>query len=306
MSEPLIVHSHFEDIAQLAEGLADRVDEGQLILYGPTNYEEGDRVAFTLMLLDETVVVEGLAKVQSTIDGGEERDPSIRYDVVLGELDLDDRSEIMFERLYMATQGDGSRSTAAEIEEAAAPEPAEDEAADEEADVSEADDVEAEAADAADADAADAGEGEDAADEAAPEAEAEAEAEADAAEAEAAEADDAQEAAGGGDGDSEDDGDEGDASPAVEPEAYSVTDGEFVGEAPDDGEAQAESADADSDVDDADVDVDADADGGDSYDDDYGFDSDTDDAPGGIEGAVVVDGGRARSPKLRRPPRRSP
>lgn len=116
MSEALTVHSHFEDVAELAAGLADRVEEGRVILYGPNNYEAGETIPFAILLVDGSTVIEGQGVVAASVDGGEDRDPSFRYDVVLTDLQMDARSEIMFARILMA--GDtGSRETSLPVED---------------------------------------------------------------------------------------------------------------------------------------------------------------------------------------------
>lgn len=116
MSEALTVHSHFEDVAELAAGLADRVEEGRVILYGPNNYDAGETIPFAILLVDGSTVIEGHGVVAASVDGGEDRDPSFRYDVVLTDLQMDARSEIMFARILMA--GDtGSRETSLPAEE---------------------------------------------------------------------------------------------------------------------------------------------------------------------------------------------
>jgi len=118
MSEALTVHSHFEDVAELAAGLADRVEEGRVILYGPTNYEAGETIPFAILLADGSPVIEGHGVVAASVDGGEDRDPGFRYDVVLTDLQMDPRSEIMFARILMAGETE-SRQTALPDEEAA-------------------------------------------------------------------------------------------------------------------------------------------------------------------------------------------
>lgn len=116
MSEVLTVHSHFEDVAELAAGLADRVEDGRVILYGPTNYEAGETIPFAILLVDGSTVIEGHGVVAASVDGGEDRDPGFRYDVVLTDLQMDARSEIMFARILMAGET-GSRETSLPADE---------------------------------------------------------------------------------------------------------------------------------------------------------------------------------------------
>jgi hypothetical protein len=117
MSEALTVHTHFQDVAELAAGLADRVEDGRVILYGPNNYETGATIPFAILLADGSPLIEGHGVVTAAVDGGEDRDPAFRYDVVLTELEMDPRSEIMFARVLMGGE-DGSRQTALPAEEA--------------------------------------------------------------------------------------------------------------------------------------------------------------------------------------------
>ncbi|MCA9576451.1 MAG: hypothetical protein H6726_08210 [Sandaracinaceae bacterium] len=111
MSEALTVPTHFQDVAELAAGLADRVEEGRVILYGPNHYESGETIPFAILLADGSPLIEGHGVVAAAIDGGEDRDAAFRYDVVLTELQMDARSEIMFARILMSGD-DASRETA--------------------------------------------------------------------------------------------------------------------------------------------------------------------------------------------------
>jgi hypothetical protein len=102
MSDVLTVPTHFADISELASGLADRVDEGKVILYGPDAYEEGAVIGFAILLADGTAAFEGQGRVVASIDGGEDRAPETRYDVVLDSLELDGRAEVVYERILLA------------------------------------------------------------------------------------------------------------------------------------------------------------------------------------------------------------
>ena len=62
MTEVLTVPTHFGDISELSAGLADRVDEERLILYGPTAYEEGATVGFAVLLMDGSPALEGVGR----------------------------------------------------------------------------------------------------------------------------------------------------------------------------------------------------------------------------------------------------
>ena len=88
MSEAHTVHSHLEDVAPLAAGLADRAEEGRVILYGPTNYEAGETIPFAILLVDGSPVIEGHGVVAASGGGGEDRDPGFRYRLVLTRPDV--------------------------------------------------------------------------------------------------------------------------------------------------------------------------------------------------------------------------
>jgi nicotinate-nucleotide--dimethylbenzimidazole phosphoribosyltransferase len=137
MSNVLTVPTHFEDISQLAEGLVERVDENKVILYGPEPFEDGAVIQFAVLLADGSPAFEGQGRVLTSIDGGEERDPATRYDVVIDSLELDGRAEVVLERILLAG-GEGSlageetgevavpeelAAEAAPVEEAAVEEP---------------------------------------------------------------------------------------------------------------------------------------------------------------------------------------
>ena len=104
MSQVLTVPTHFNDIGELSEGFLDRVEQDTLILYGPVAYEEGSEIEFGLLLADGTAALEGVGRVRAAVDGGDDRVPETRYDIVVEALELDGRSEVVFERLVIARQ----------------------------------------------------------------------------------------------------------------------------------------------------------------------------------------------------------
>ncbi len=109
MSQVLTVPTHFNDIRELSEGFLDRVEHDTLILYGPVPYEDGSDIDFVVLLADGTSALEGKARVRAAVDGGAERVPETRYDIVLEALELDGRYEVVFERLVMARQAVSDR-----------------------------------------------------------------------------------------------------------------------------------------------------------------------------------------------------
>ncbi|MBT8454407.1 MAG: hypothetical protein KJO40_20760 [Deltaproteobacteria bacterium] len=104
MSQVLTVPTHFNDIGELSEGFLDRVERDTLILYGPVAYEDGSPIEFAVLLADGTVALEGAGVVRAAVDGGADRVPETRYDVVVEALELDGRYEVVFERLVLARQ----------------------------------------------------------------------------------------------------------------------------------------------------------------------------------------------------------
>ncbi len=104
MSQVLTVPTHFNDIGELSDGFLDRVEHDTLILYGPVAYEDGSEIEFSVLLADGSVALGGVGRVRAAVDGGEARVPETRYDVVLEALELDGRSEVVFERLVIARQ----------------------------------------------------------------------------------------------------------------------------------------------------------------------------------------------------------
>ena len=104
MSQVLTVPTHFNDIGELSDGFLDRVERDTLILYGPVPYEDGSAIEFAVLLADGTSALEGSGRVRAAVDGGAERVPETRYDVVVEALVLQGRFEVVFERLVMARQ----------------------------------------------------------------------------------------------------------------------------------------------------------------------------------------------------------
>jgi hypothetical protein len=109
MSQVLTVPTHFDDIGELSEGFLDRVEQDTLILYGPVAYEDGSEIEFAVLLADGTPALEGTGRVRAAVDGGADRVPETRYDVVVEALDLDGRYEVVFERLVLARQAVSER-----------------------------------------------------------------------------------------------------------------------------------------------------------------------------------------------------
>jgi len=122
MSEMLTVPTAFENIPDLSAGLIDRVDSDQIILYGPTAYEPGTTVDFSVLLADETPGLTGRGVVIQSVDGGEERDPSTRFDIFISNLELGEDAAEIFEGMVLERQllaGDEAGEADAESHEVA-------------------------------------------------------------------------------------------------------------------------------------------------------------------------------------------
>jgi len=109
MSKVLTVPTHFNDIGELSEGFLDRVEQDILILYGPVAYEDGAEIEFAVLLADGTPALQGQGLVRASVDGGADRVPETRYDVVVEHLNLEGRYEVVFERLVLARQAVSDR-----------------------------------------------------------------------------------------------------------------------------------------------------------------------------------------------------
>jgi hypothetical protein len=97
----LTVPTAFNDISQLAEGMSDRVDEERLMLYGPGPVDDNSWVRFSVLLMDQSIALEGIGRAVASIDGGEERPEVARFDIVLDNLQFEGTSEVVYERMLV-------------------------------------------------------------------------------------------------------------------------------------------------------------------------------------------------------------
>ncbi len=81
------------------------MDEEQVILYGPFPYDEGEELGFAILLADGTPALQGVGRVRAAVDGGEERPPEARYDIVVDSLSFEARAEVVYERILLARGG---------------------------------------------------------------------------------------------------------------------------------------------------------------------------------------------------------
>lgn len=104
MTQPLTIPTPFNDVSELTDNFATRVDETQIMLPYSEPIDEGVWLTFTVLLADGSVALEGTGRSTGAHDNGEEYPPEYRYDVVLDSLTFDGMSEVMFERILQARQ----------------------------------------------------------------------------------------------------------------------------------------------------------------------------------------------------------
>ncbi len=102
MTEAITIQTPFNDVAELTDNFATRVDETQLMLPYSQPLADDVRVAFTVLLADGSVALEGVGRTSASQDNGADYPPEYRYDVVLDSLELAGMSEVMFERFLQA------------------------------------------------------------------------------------------------------------------------------------------------------------------------------------------------------------
>ncbi len=139
MSEVLSVPTAFGDLAELAAGMVGRIDTQQLILYGPEELTQGARVPFQILLSDGSEVIRGTATVAHSIDGGEERDATTRFDHFLTELSVTASSAATLNQIHpdgvdVDIEADASAEAAEEAVDASAEDVAVEDVAVEESD----------------------------------------------------------------------------------------------------------------------------------------------------------------------------
>jgi hypothetical protein len=104
MTQPLTIPTPFNDVSELTDNFATRVDETQIMLPYSEPIEDGVWLSFTVLLADGSVALEGTGRSTGAHDNGEEYPPEYRYDVVLDSLQFAGMSEVMFERILQARQ----------------------------------------------------------------------------------------------------------------------------------------------------------------------------------------------------------
>jgi hypothetical protein len=89
MTHPLTIHSPFQDVNELVEGLAPFFTGEHLVLRAPDDVPEGEWIRFEVLLVDGTPGLSGLGQHAGTNDNGEEF-AAERFDIYLGELQFDE------------------------------------------------------------------------------------------------------------------------------------------------------------------------------------------------------------------------
>src|SRR5262245_17035988 len=100
----LTVRTSYSDISDLAEAYAQRVDDARIMLPAAQPFGDGQWIRFLVTLADGTSALEGSGRVQQTLDNGEAFPAEERYDIVLEQLQLEARAEVVFERIVLASQ----------------------------------------------------------------------------------------------------------------------------------------------------------------------------------------------------------
>jgi hypothetical protein len=120
-------------IGELVEQLAASVGEASISLPVQRRVGEGDWVRFHVALEDGSPVIEGIGRSLGSIPRGS---PIDHYELHLGELQLDERNQIMHERILLAKAAseDGDNTGATKLSDAALTEIERDALADEKTD----------------------------------------------------------------------------------------------------------------------------------------------------------------------------
>jgi hypothetical protein len=104
MTHSLTIHSPFNDLSELVEGLSPFYTGEHLVVRAPADVPEGDWIRFEILLTDGTPGLTGLGRHAGTNDNGEDFGAE-RFDVYLGELQVDEgRSDVIWERIVLAYQ----------------------------------------------------------------------------------------------------------------------------------------------------------------------------------------------------------
>ena len=104
MTHSLTIHSPFNDLSELVEGLSPFYTGEHLVVRAPADVPEGEWIRFEILLTDGTPGLTGLGRHAGTNDNGEDFGAE-RFDVYLGEMQVDEgRSDVIWERIVLAYQ----------------------------------------------------------------------------------------------------------------------------------------------------------------------------------------------------------
>jgi len=102
MAQALDVKTRHDDVAELIRHLASRVDDENIVLAGGKDIPAGEWVRFSVKLRDGTPVFEGVGRCATTVDNGYGAPTEERYEILLDQLQLDGRNEVLYERILLA------------------------------------------------------------------------------------------------------------------------------------------------------------------------------------------------------------
>jgi len=102
MTESLTLHTGFADVSEFTEGMAQRVDEENIMLLGSSPITENEWVEFAVLLADGTPALQGVGRCVASIDNGEAMAPEHRFDIVLDSLRFDGTAQVVYERILLA------------------------------------------------------------------------------------------------------------------------------------------------------------------------------------------------------------
>lgn len=102
------VPTPFNEINELAESFAPRVDEERIMLPHYEDIPVDEWVRFEVTFADGAPALSGTGRCSASYDAGEEREPEQRFDIVLEELALDEMAQVYFERVLIVRQQQAS------------------------------------------------------------------------------------------------------------------------------------------------------------------------------------------------------
>jgi hypothetical protein len=99
MTQVVTVHTDFQDLNQMTQGLIGRVNDSHVILPAGDPVDVGEWVQFAVTLFDGSPAFAGVGRCVTFVDNGEDRMPHQRFDVVFDSLQFDDRARQIYEHI---------------------------------------------------------------------------------------------------------------------------------------------------------------------------------------------------------------